>query len=136
LDEQLLHAYRNTDYRVRAHTPFSLRIGEHSAVCDELMAAHGVQTAAFITAWNPLSQSLNQAENDAAQSRLAADLATLTPVVLQGEGEGLAKDWPPEPSLFALGLSRAEATALAQKNRQNAYVWVTRGRPAELVICV
>lgn len=100
------------------------------------MAAHQVETGAFITAWNPFSQPLPRTENDAAQARLAADLARISAAVLPGEGVGLAGDWPPEPSLLALGLGRAEATAIARDYRQNAYVWITRGQPAELVICV
>ena len=135
LDEQLVQAYRATDYQVHATEPFALRIGSTSAACDALLDTHGVTTAAYMTAWNPYSKPLPDAANADAQAKLAAELSYVSVSVLSGEGVGETGDWPPEPSLFALGISRESATSLAQKYHQNAFVWIERGNAAELVLC-
>lgn len=136
MDDALYQAYRATDYRVHAPSPFTLRIGAQSADCDALLATHGLTSAAFLTAWNPFSQPLPDAENRAAQARLAADLDMVSTAIFPGEGKGEIGDWPPEPSLFALGITDTDATRLAQAYRQNAYLWIAQGQPARLVICV
>jgi hypothetical protein len=136
LDDTLYQAYRATNYHVHAPSPFTLRIGASNSACDALLAAQGAEGAAFLTAWNPFSQPLPDADNILAQARLAADLDILCTAILPGEGTGEIGDWPPEPSLFAVGISQADATYLARKYRQNAFVWITRGQPAQLVICV
>lgn len=136
LDDALYQAYRATDYRVHAPSPFTLRIGARSVDCDALLSARGTDGAAFLTAWNPFSQPVPDAENRAAQARLAADLDMVCTTIFPGEGKGEIGDWPPEPSLFALGITEADATRLARAYRQNAYVWIARGQPARLVICV
>ena len=136
MEDALHRAYRATDYTVQAPTSFTLHIGETSAACDGLLAAHGAEGAAFLTAWNPFSQPLPDAENRAAQARLAVDLDMVSTAIFPGEGKGEAGDWPPEPSLFALGITEADATRLAQAYRQNAYVWIAQGQSPRLVICV
>lgn len=136
LDDALYQAYRATNYRVDAPSPFTLRVGAQSAECDALLAAHGVTSAAFLTAWNPFSQPLTDAENRAAQARLAADLDMVSTAIFPSEGKGEVGDWPPEPSLFALGITETDGTRLAQVYQQNAYLWIAQGQPARLVICV
>lgn len=75
-------------------------------------------------------------DNALAQARLAADLEIVSTAIFSGHGKGKTDDWSPEPGLLALGISEAEATQLAKTYRQNAYVRVSRGQPARLVICV
>lgn len=135
LDDQLIQAYRATNYRVHATEPFALRIGRTCAACDALLDTHGVTTAAYLTAWNPYSKAVSDAANAAGQAKLIEELNDVSTAVLSGEGSGETGDWPPEPSLFAMGISREIATILAQKYQQNAFVWIERGKAAELVIC-
>jgi hypothetical protein len=51
---------------------------------------------------------------------------------------GLGKDpdgiWPPEISILILGLSLEAGKTLAQKYRQNAFVWCSRDRVPELIL--
>lgn len=135
MDDQLIQAYCATNYRVHATEPFALRIGRICAACDALLDTHGVTTAAYLTAWNPYSKVVSDAANADAQTKLTAELTDVSVSVLSGEGVGDTGDWPPEPSLFALGIGREAATSLAQKYHQNAFVWVERGKAAELVLC-
>ena len=135
MDDDLIHAYRATDYRVYGSPPFKLRVGAASTECDALMLAQGVISAAYLTAWNPHSSLVSEVENIAAQDRLRQELSTAGFAALDGEGVGHTGDWPPEPSLLVLGIPRNEATRLARKYRQNAFLWIARGQATELVLC-
>ncbi len=135
MDDQLIQAYRATGYRVQATEPFALRIDETCAACDTLLDTHGVTTAAYMTAWNPYSKAVSDAANAAAQAKLMEELNDASTAIFSGEGVGEHGDWPPEPSLFAVGISREIAAILAQKYLQNAFIWIERGKAAELVLC-
>ena len=134
MDPDLIAAYRNTDYRIDVSPPVIARIDEASTALDALLRAHGVTTAVFITAFNPFSRPLGDDANARAQTRLIATLAADGRATLPGLGIGRGGDWPPEPSVLALGLSRAEAEALGRACRQNAVVWIEIGRPPELML--
>jgi hypothetical protein len=88
----------------------------------------------FITAWNPFSKSLGLGANEHWNRELKRYLIVRGIVFLEGEGRGRASEWPPEPSFFAFGTSRAEGSAIGRRYRQNAIVYVQLGRPAELVM--
>lgn len=134
IDQGLLAAYRDTDYRIDAELPVIARIAERSAALDALLDAHGVAAAAFLTAWNPRSRETREAENRRAQDRLRAQAAAMGCGAIPGAGVGRGGDWPPEPSLLILGIARAQAEALARLYAQNAWVWIARGAAPELVL--
>src|SRR5258708_32277568 len=69
-------AYRNADYVVFADREFVLRIGEPSAVLDELIRNEGATTAAFITAANPRGDPRSTEENGVANAPLQNFVAT------------------------------------------------------------
>jgi len=52
---------------------------------------------------------------------------------LPAVGKGTTDDWPPEPSVLALGLEFTAAQALAVKYQQNAYLSPEKGFPPELI---
>lgn len=124
-------AYRVTDGPQR----FSIRVGERCAPLDALLAEHGAEEWAYVTAYNPGGEPAEAGANAAAQKRLEAALRAPPRAVLHGEGAGDGGDWPPEPSLLVLGLARADAVALARRFGQEAIVAGRRGAPAELVYC-
>jgi hypothetical protein len=127
IDPALVAAYRATDYAVTApDCEIVLRAGAASDALAALMRALRVDTAAVLTAHNPWSRPTPAADNDAAQRALEAELAAYGVPTLPAEGRGTGGDWPPEPSVLALGLSRAAADSLARRWRQNAYLWVPR----------
>ncbi len=135
MDEMLLKAYRETDYRVAGNgADFVIRIGEHSPGLNALLVAQGLKAAAFLTAWNPFSEATDTEKNEQAQVSLETDVARLGLVALPGEGVGRDGNWPPEPSSLIMGITRDQADFLARKYRQNAWVWIESGRAAELVI--
>ncbi|MGB0331423.1 MAG: DUF3293 domain-containing protein [Planctomycetota bacterium] len=123
LEPALLQAYRETHYEVGPPHAMTLRVGESSGPLAALMAAAGVQGAAFVTAANPLSQPLGWEENEALLASLRAALAAEGWVVHGGRGRHPGGGWDPEPSLLVLGLDREEAVLLGHRWRQNAVVW-------------
>jgi hypothetical protein len=133
MTDDLYAAYRATDYVVE--TPGGevvIRPGEHSAQVDLLLARYGAKTAVFITAWNPFSRSIANRENDLANKKLEGRLRKSGLIFLRGEGRARIGDWPAERSFLVFGADRARAGRLGTECRQNAVVFVERGRPAEL----
>ena len=132
-DHPLKEAYETTDYRVGDR--FTIRCGERSPPLDALLAESGHDTWAFITAWNPGSIALDDAENRRRMTDLAGRIALLGLPMLEGEGLGTGGDWPSEPSLLVLGIGASEALALGREFGQVAVVIGRLGEPARLCFC-
>ena len=131
LAAQFEQAYRNTDYITRVAT---LRIAERCPSMDALLRADGLETAVFLTAWNPRSQTLSKRENRRRNARMLERLHELDHHrVFTGEGRGRAGRWTPERSFLVLGMSRRDAKRLAEEFEQNAYVEYTAGGRAKLI---
>jgi hypothetical protein len=124
-------AYRAAHYRVFAQMPFTLRVGEPSAELDALLDSHAATTWAFATACNPGSQPLSAEENAERMSQLHAVLTDCARY--PGEGGDPAGEWPGEPSVLVVGISREEAVRVAVAFGQNAILTGVRGGAAELV---
>lgn len=120
---RLLLAYRRARYVVETPAPVELRVGRASRELSDVLRNVRCDTAALLTAYNPASQVTDDHANRQAQRRLQHDLESLGVGCLAGFGEDADGCWPPEPSLLALGLSRAHADTLADKYGQSAYLW-------------
>ena len=138
LPTELLESYLATRYT--AATPGGevvIRIGRRHPEVDALLAEAiaaargGAASWAYLTAWNPRSRRLSDAENRLRQAALIAKIGNRHAYF---EGEGIATDgiWR-EPSLLILGISRAEAVQLGRQFEQNAIVAGEHGGEAELV---
>ena len=135
MSSDLVLAYRATDYvAFNGRREFLIRIGRHSLVIDGLLTRMKTRSGAFITAWNPYSKSQSTGANAYWDRELKNDLNARGSVFLAGEGRGEIGGWHPEPSVFAFGMSRAQAASVGRRFRQNAIVYVSLGRPAELVM--
>jgi hypothetical protein len=133
MPSDIVLAYRATDYLAFNNSrPFLVRIGRHSLVIDALLAAMKTTSGAFITAWNPFSKSQSVGVNEYWDRELRSYLSIRGFSFLAGEGRGQIGEWLPEPSIFAFGMSRAQAASIGRRFRQNAIVYVPLGRPAEL----
>lgn len=134
LPPALLDAFRRTLYRVDdGWHRFVIRIGEPAPQVDALLAADGLDCAAFLTAANPLAKPLDAAQNALRNAELRRRVEAAGARVLAGEGRAEDGAWA-EPSFLVLGLSRAQADALADRFEQAAYVLLERSRPPELVL--
>ena len=124
VSEELREAYRATHFNVVEPKPFTLRIGAFSPDLLALYDAHDVSTAAFLTAWNPFSVETARHDNETEQKRLLARLEEMQTVVFSGIGEDASGQWPGEPSILVLGVSRDQAMQLGNEFQQNAIVWI------------
>jgi hypothetical protein len=135
LPPDLVGAYLSTNYQAQIPSGLcSLRVGSPSQTLLELYKECAIQSAAFITAQNPLGRSLTDAENRVRVNALLADAKGLGLPFFEGEGVGADDSWPPERSLLLLGLSFEQAVHLGRHHDQNAIVWVDKDAVPKLVI--
>ena len=133
LTDEQLEAYRNADYVVFADRQVVLRIGEPSAVLDELIGAEGATSAAFVTAANPRGEQRSDTENGVANAALQSFVSAAGYPHYWGEGRDPYGSWA-EPSFLVIGIYRANAEALGQLFEQNAIVFCEVGRAPELIV--
>lgn len=123
---ELLQAYTETDYIVHHAPPFTLKIGEPSPALLQLFDKSNAVCAAFITAYNPFSESLPEYKNKELQAQLEADLKKRSLQFIDGIGQHPSGDWLGEPSVLVLGLNLEAAKTMGRLYGQNAIVWCDR----------
>ncbi len=99
-----------------------------------LLKHNNCESAIYLTAWNPFSQTLNEAQNRLRQIDLEKDISDLRLSYLRGYGKGDIGTWPAEPSILILGLSLESGKLLAQKYEQNAFLWCDKNAVPELIL--
>ncbi len=129
----LIDAYKTTSYVVESNPAFTLNVGKHSESLARLYAIENIQTACFITAYNPYSVLLTPPHNVARQADLLSDIASLKLKSIYGYGQGKDSDWI-EPSVLILGISSDEGMKLAIKHEQNAFIWCDETATPRLVL--
>jgi hypothetical protein len=131
---ELWSAYEATAYRVHGSPvgAFTIRCGEASPPLDALLAAAGTDTWAFVTAANPGSQRLDDADNRRRHAALVEEVRRRGLVFHAGAGVGDDGAWPAEESVLVTGLDEAAALALGRAFDQLAVVVGERGGPARL----
>ena len=134
LDQDLIKAYQATAYNVFTPPSFTLTVGEADENLRNLYDAAGVNSAAYITAWNPRSVATDHERNMAANADLISIVEAKGFQWIPGEGKGSIGDWPPEQSILILGLSRGMAKRLGHRFRQNAIVWAGETANPELIM--
>jgi hypothetical protein len=127
-------AYEATSYVVHASPVggFTIRCGAVSPALDALLAAAATDTWAFITAHNPGSRRLDDAENRHRHAALVEEVRRRGLVWYDGAGAGNDGVWPAEESVLVPGLDEAAAVALGRAFGQLAVVVGERGGPARL----
>jgi hypothetical protein len=128
-----IDAYQKADYVVFADRKVVVRVGQPNYDLDELLAAEGATTAAFITAANPRGEKRSDTENGVANAALQSFVSAAGYPHFWGEGRDPFGSWA-EPSFFVIGIYRANAEALGQLFEQNAIVFCELGRAPELII--
>lgn len=137
ISDALLAQYKVTHYQVFVPGGvLTLRIEEYSSALIDLHAKFGVASSAFLTAYNPHSQQTADDVNAAAQESLVREVKKLGRSWIAGAGVDSAGQWPAEPSLLVLGISRAQALIFARQFGQNACVFIgASGIPELLLTC-
>jgi hypothetical protein len=98
----LIRAYREAKYVVEHISPITLHVGQSSLRLSSLLKEHQVNTAAFITAYNPYSNVLSEQENISAHNSLIKDINALGLQTFHGFGQDLNEQWPKERSVLIL----------------------------------
>ena len=133
LTTEQLEAYQKADYVVFADRLVVLRVGQPNAELDELLAAEGATTAAFVSAANPRGEKRSDTENGVANAALQSFVSAAGYPHFWGEGRDPFGSWS-EPSFLVIGIYRANAEALGQLFEQNAIVFCEVGRAPELIV--
>jgi hypothetical protein len=135
LDQALVAAYRATDYVlfVEDGREITLNIGRASPEFDRVLERRGVTTAVVVTAYNPRSIVLAEAENRARHGALTALLEAGGYDYALGEGRDPTGHWKAELECVVFGIPVEAALEIARRFEQNAIVFVARGGLPELV---
>jgi len=122
IDPATIQAYRETHFVVENEAPFVLLVGQQNEALAALHKMAGVESSAFVTAWNPYSKRCSDEDNVKRQEALAHDLHQLGLRFVNGVGRHPSSDWA-EPSFLVLGVSLEVAKELGERYEQNAIVW-------------
>ena len=116
---ELINAYNTTEYKVYSPS-LVIKIGIANQVLNDLLISYNASTWAYITAFNPFSKILTEAENLKRHEGLKVKIANFK--FFEGEGVGEDKSWEPEVSLLIIGISINEAIEIGEFYEQNAIV--------------
>ena len=131
----LMEAYLSTSYQAEVpNGSCVLNVGSPSQKLLEVYADSQTESAAFITAQNPLGCSLTDEENRLRVNALLTDTKNLGLLFFEGEGIGADDSWDPERSVLLLGLTFEQAVHLGRHHQQNAIIWADEDAVPKLVL--
>ena len=130
----LIEAYNTTNYSVLEAKMFVLNIGKKSDGLEDLYRRWGVNSSAFITAFNPFSKALTLEENILRNEALKNELDDIARAVVNGYGQDPEGHWEKEDSFLALGMTKEEALWLGKKYEQNAILWCDADFTPQLIL--
>ncbi|HVT53592.1 MAG TPA: DUF3293 domain-containing protein [Dongiaceae bacterium] len=134
LTNALIEAYRATDYVLfAAEGDITVNIGRRSAAFDAVLARRGVETAVIVTAYNPRSIVLAEAENRARHAELVALIEARGYGYALGEGRDPTGHWKAELECVVFGIAAEAGIDLARAFDQNAIVFIRRGQAPDLL---
>lgn len=116
---QLINAYNTTEYKVYSPT-LVIKIGIVNQELNDLLISFNSFTWAYITAFNPFSKILTNAENKKRHEELKVKIGNFK--FFEGEGVGEDKTWEPEISFLIVGIPLIEAIEIGKCYEQNAIV--------------
>lgn len=134
IDPGTVQAYLETEYRVSGDSPAILRVGITCPELAVLHSAHGANCSAFITAYNPYSRALGEADNKAFQAKLTREFQRGGLHFIDGLGQHPSNQWPGEPSFLVFNLALDSAKALGVRFEQNALIWSGADAVPQLIL--
>lgn len=129
-----VQAYRETEYKVHSAVPFTLRVDEVSL---PLLAAHKeyrVSCSAYITAWNPLGETLDANTNAERHAALGREIALRSLGCIEGIGQHPTSEHSGEISCLIFGLTLEAAKVLGTRLQQNAIIWAGDDAVPQLIL--
>lgn len=134
LDQDLISAYKVTNFHVKAEPAFTLNVGKVSEELKTLFKQNDFSNAAFITACNPYSRSLSDLENQARNDQLEKVLNLHSLKFMNGFGQDPLGQWSGEDSFLVLGISLETSKKLGAQFEQNAIVWSDKDAMPKLIL--
>ena len=134
IDDATRQAYLETHYHVHGAAPTVLRIGVPNPALATLHHTLRVHSSAYITAWNPGSKILTDAENSQRQGALALELQRRGLPFIEGIGKHPSSGWAGEPSFLVFGLSLESAKTLGSRYQQAAILWCGGDSVPQLIL--
>lgn len=133
ITSELRESYTRAIYRVDfVSGPIFLRCGEPCPDIVDALTALGATQFAFLSAANPGSVVLSDADNERRHGWLVERLQALGRTAIPGESSAADGGWR-EASLLVPGLEREAAQALAREFGQVALLWGAVGGLVELL---
>ena len=118
-----VQAYLETEYFVRGESDFVLQVGQFSNSLESEHKLRGSDCSAFITAYNPYSNVVDEVDNAKRQKALTDELQRRSLNFADGIGRHPSNHWPGEPSYLVFGLSLEASKTLGVRFEQNAIIW-------------
>lgn len=132
IDGQTLQAYRRAEYRMQSG--WSIWIDRISEDLAAWQTEHSVNCSGFVSAVNPRSCMLGEAENRRRHLALRAFLEGTGQAFLNGAGLDPDGRWPAEPGFLIAGLGQEAAARLGRRHDQNAVVWSAADARPRLIL--
>lgn len=134
LSDALIDAYTATDFVLfdTGDGEVVVNVGVRSAAFDAVLASRGAETAVIVTAYNPRSVVLPDAENRARHERLTALLDERGYDYGLGEGRDPTGHWKAELECVVFAIPVEAGLEIARAFDQNAIVFIRRGDAPEL----
>ena len=130
----LIDAYKAADFHVFSESPFVLKIDQYSEELHQIFVKNAVQSAAFITAYNPYSNELTNEENIQRNKELENLLKQKDFEYIPSEGRSSNEDWAGEASFLILGINQMTSCELGKQFEQNAIVWSDKDAVPRLIL--
>ena len=134
IDRRLMEAYQNAEYIVFANIEFVMLVTEYSEALKDMMTERPFTQAAFISAYNPYSEMLDELENIKRHDALSKELCDLRLSFIEGLGRDKKGQWPDEKSVLVLNMSNAAARTIGNKYGQNAILWIEKDAVPQLLL--
>ena len=134
IDNTLMSAYQNAEYIVFADTEFVMLVAQYSEALHQTMTELQLTQMAFISAYNPYSEILEEPENLTRHSVLSKELNDLGLSFMEGLGRDKEGQWPGEISFLVLNISNDSARMLGNKYGQNAILWIEEDAIPQLLL--
>src|SRR5262245_62023079 len=133
IGSDLLAAYQRTDYVIFEDDDETVvHIGRLDSAIDTLLRRHGAERGTIITAWNPESVILSDAENAARETDLWTWIGEQRLFALAAEGRDPTGAWQPEQSCLIFDIAPDVVATLGRRYGQNAIVHLRLGVAPEL----